>query len=72
MITRLFGLCIFKVILYDIKLCSIWMMQEYSVVESWSKQFSICLEGGLGTMMGVKRNGEVLVAEGIGEPPGEV
>ncbi|KAM7503293.1 hypothetical protein LguiB_002197 [Lonicera macranthoides] len=56
-----------SVILYDNKFCSIWVMKEYGVIESWGKQFSICLEGGLGMMIGVKKNGEVLVAEGTGE-----
>lgn len=41
-------------------------MKEYGVVESWSKQFIICLEVGLGMMIGVKKNGDVLVAEGNG------
>ncbi|KAJ4716213.1 F-box protein [Melia azedarach] len=41
--------------------CCIWMMKEYGVVDSWTKQFKIDLRLGLGKMVGLRKNGEVLL-----------
>ncbi|XP_028073788.1 F-box/kelch-repeat protein At3g06240-like [Camellia sinensis] len=42
--------------------CLIWMMKENGVVASWVKQFRIDLCGGLRKPIGMRKNGEVLVA----------
>ncbi|KAL7215779.1 hypothetical protein ACSBR1_027844 [Camellia fascicularis] len=47
--------------------CSIWVMKEYGVAESWSNLFNIDLEGGLGMVLGCRRNGDVLLAAKGGE-----
>lgn len=44
--------------------CSVWVMKEYGVAESWSNQFNI---GGLGLALGLRRNGEILLATTRGE-----
>lgn len=41
--------------------CCIWMMKEYGLGESWTKQFKIDLRLGLGKMAGLRRNGEMLL-----------
>ncbi|KAH7575346.1 hypothetical protein ACOSQ2_005406 [Xanthoceras sorbifolium] len=41
--------------------CCIWVMKEYGVVESWTKQFKIDLRLGLGKILGLRRNGEILL-----------
>ncbi|KAL0443802.1 UNVERIFIED_CONTAM: hypothetical protein Slati_2102900 [Sesamum latifolium] len=43
------------------KSCSIWVMKKYGDVESWSKQFHINVEEGFGTILGVRRNGDILL-----------
>ncbi|KAM7473165.1 hypothetical protein LguiB_020408 [Lonicera macranthoides] len=40
---------------------SVWVMKDYGVVESWTKQYKIDTEAGLGRLLGVRRNGEVLL-----------
>ncbi|KAK9284747.1 hypothetical protein L1049_023924 [Liquidambar formosana] len=47
--------------------CSIWVMREYGIAESWSKQFTIDLEGGVGKIISLRKNDEVLVATKNGE-----
>ncbi|KAK3019253.1 hypothetical protein RJ639_004458 [Escallonia herrerae] len=47
--------------------CSIWMMREYGVVESWSRLFNTDLDRHLGIPLGVRKNGEVLMAARSGE-----
>ncbi|KAM7468943.1 hypothetical protein LguiA_007126 [Lonicera macranthoides] len=54
------------VVEYDISLeflnmLSIWVMKDYGVVESWTKQYKIDTEVGLVRVLGVRRNGEVLL-----------
>ncbi|XP_030963632.1 F-box/kelch-repeat protein At3g23880-like [Quercus lobata] len=39
--------------------CSIWVMKEYGVVDSWTKQFTVNLNGGL--LLGLQKNGNMLV-----------
>ncbi|XP_028065727.1 F-box/kelch-repeat protein At3g06240-like [Camellia sinensis] len=39
--------------------CEVWIMKEYGVVESWVKQFSVCLVEGI--LLGFRNNGELLV-----------
>ena len=41
------------------KRCSIWVMKEYGVVDSWTKQFTVNLDGGL--LLGLQKNGNMLV-----------
>ncbi|GFS45486.1 hypothetical protein Acr_00g0096370 [Actinidia rufa] len=40
--------------------CSIWVMKEYGIVESWSNQFNINLGGGV--VLGDRGNGELLLS----------
>lgn len=40
--------------------CEVWM-KEYGVVESWVKQFSVCLVEGIWNVLGFRNNGELLV-----------
>lgn len=39
------------------------MTNEYGVAESWTKQFKIDLRLGLGKMMGLRKNEEVLLVK---------
>nr|XP_023901284.1 F-box protein At3g07870-like isoform X2 [Quercus suber] len=39
--------------------CSIWVMKEYGVVDSWTKQFTVNFNGGL--LLGLQKNGNMLV-----------
>ncbi|GFS45615.1 hypothetical protein Acr_00g0097050 [Actinidia rufa] len=41
--------------------CTVWVMKDYGVAESWSKQFSFDLSGGLQKPLGLRRNGEVIM-----------
>ncbi|KAI8006507.1 F-box/kelch-repeat protein [Camellia lanceoleosa] len=41
--------------------CEVWIMKEYGVVESWVKQFSVCLVEGISNVLGFRNNGELLV-----------
>ncbi|XP_059669611.1 F-box/kelch-repeat protein At3g06240-like [Cornus florida] len=51
-----------------IRHCSVWVMKQYGVVESWSKQFNVDLQGGLlGPALGFRRDGEMLLARRNGE-----
>nr|POF13386.1 f-box protein [Quercus suber] len=44
------------------KCCSIWVMKEYGVVDSWTKQFTINLNGGkIIRVLGLQGNGNILV-----------
>ncbi|XP_059668933.1 F-box/kelch-repeat protein At3g06240-like [Cornus florida] len=48
--------------------CSVWVMKQYGVVESWSKQFNVDLHGGaLGGALGFRRNGKILLARRNGK-----
>jgi len=52
--------------------CSIWMMKEYGVVNSWYKYVKVDLAGGIGRVIGVRNNGHILLAEGNPPPPWEL
>ncbi|XP_057506276.1 F-box/kelch-repeat protein At3g06240-like [Actinidia eriantha] len=41
--------------------CTVWVMKDYGVAESWSKQFRFDLSGGLKKPLGLRRNGEVIM-----------
>uniref|UniRef100_A0A2N9J7Q1 F-box domain-containing protein n=1 Tax=Fagus sylvatica TaxID=28930 RepID=A0A2N9J7Q1_FAGSY len=41
--------------------CSIWVMKEYGIVESWTKQFTVDLNGEIERVLGVRKNGHILV-----------
>ncbi|KAL2496733.1 F-box protein-like [Forsythia ovata] len=49
------------------KSCSIWVMKEYGVPESWSKQFYVDLIEGLGMVLGFRKNGHVLLSDRNGD-----
>uniref|UniRef100_A0A5B7BNK8 F-box domain-containing protein n=1 Tax=Davidia involucrata TaxID=16924 RepID=A0A5B7BNK8_DAVIN len=49
------------------KCCSMWIMRQYGVAESWSKQFNVNLQGGLGAVLGFRKNGELLLTRRGGE-----
>ncbi|KAL3502787.1 hypothetical protein ACH5RR_037236 [Cinchona calisaya] len=42
------------------KYCSVWVMEEYGVAESWKKLYDVDLRGGLWKLIGFMRNGEAL------------
>ncbi|KAM7497945.1 hypothetical protein LguiA_022359 [Lonicera macranthoides] len=52
-----------SIVKYDklLNMHSVWVMKEYCVVESWTKRYNIETEDGLGIMLGVWRNGEMLL-----------
>ncbi|KAI3465865.1 hypothetical protein Pfo_022528 [Paulownia fortunei] len=43
------------------KSCCIWIMKKYGDTESWSKEYYVDLEGGLGMILGVRTNGDILL-----------
>eukprot|EP00257_Ricinus_communis_P009116 XP_002527481.2 F-box protein At3g07870 [Ricinus communis] len=47
--------------------CSFWVMKEYGKVESWSKQFTIDLQGGVRKSLGLGNNGQMLLVASNGE-----
>ncbi|KAK9285130.1 hypothetical protein L1049_024315 [Liquidambar formosana] len=47
--------------------CSIWVMKEYGVAESWSKRCTVSLRGGLGTAVALRKKGEILMSTDDGE-----
>ncbi|KAJ9175219.1 hypothetical protein P3X46_013796 [Hevea brasiliensis] len=47
--------------------CSIWVMKDYGKVESWTKQFTIDLQGGIGKALGLGNNAEMLLVASSGE-----
>ncbi|KAM7497892.1 hypothetical protein LguiA_022306 [Lonicera macranthoides] len=44
------------------KVCTVWIMKEYGVVESWHKLCTIDLGGRLTRTIGLRRNGDFLLA----------
>ncbi|KAK6157536.1 hypothetical protein DH2020_011784 [Rehmannia glutinosa] len=56
---------------YDVRVCSescsVWVMNKYGDAKSWVKKFNIDLEGGVGMVLGVRRNGDVLLSARNGE-----
>uniref|UniRef100_A0A2N9H529 F-box domain-containing protein n=1 Tax=Fagus sylvatica TaxID=28930 RepID=A0A2N9H529_FAGSY len=43
------------------KFCSVWVMKEYGVVDSWTKQFTVDFNGGMVRVLGLRKNGHILV-----------
>ncbi|XP_075643504.1 putative F-box protein At3g10240 isoform X2 [Castanea sativa] len=43
------------------KRCSIWVMREYGVVDSWTKLFTVDLNGEILRVLGMRKNGHILV-----------
>ncbi|XP_059449046.1 F-box/kelch-repeat protein At3g23880-like [Corylus avellana] len=49
--------------------CSIWVMKEYGVVDSWVQQFTIDIAGGIENVLGFSKNGHIILeARKIGWP----
>lgn len=46
----------------DNETCNIWVMQEYGVVESWTKMYSIDLDHDMFKVVGFRKNGDILVS----------
>ncbi|KAF7139624.1 hypothetical protein RHSIM_Rhsim07G0052600 [Rhododendron simsii] len=46
---------------YCCKGFTVWVMKEYGVEESWSKLFTGSLNGGVSTILGFRKSGEVVV-----------
>lgn len=44
----------------------VWVMKEYGRVESWTKQFDIKFQGGSWYVDCFRKNGDVLLTEGVG------
>jgi F-box interacting protein len=58
--------CVFKgslaLLCYDRwKRCLIWVMKEYDVVDSWMKQFTIDIAGGVENVLGFRKNGQIIL-----------
>lgn len=65
-----------SVLWYDLsdhanKFCSIWMMKEYGIADSWYKYVKVDLSGGIKWFVGVRKNGHILL-EGDGSPHWEL
>ncbi|KAL7215748.1 hypothetical protein ACSBR1_027817 [Camellia fascicularis] len=43
------------------KCVSIWVMKDYGVVESWTKQYNVDFQGGLTLVFGFRESGELLM-----------
>jgi F-box interacting protein len=41
--------------------CSIWVMKEYGVVDSWEQQFTIGIAGGIENVLGFRKNGHIIL-----------
>lgn len=41
--------------------CSVWVMNEYGAMESWTRLFNIHFVAGVGKIVGIRRNGDILV-----------
>nr|XP_009617142.1 F-box/kelch-repeat protein At3g06240-like [Nicotiana tomentosiformis] len=48
-------------------ICSIWVMKEYGVVESWSKEYNIVLDWEPGMILGFRNNSEILLTRRTGQ-----
>jgi F-box interacting protein len=58
--------CVFKgslaLLCYDRwKRCLIWVMKQYGVVDSWVKQFTIDIAGGVENVLGFRKNGQIIL-----------
>ncbi|KAH7834456.1 hypothetical protein Vadar_016191 [Vaccinium darrowii] len=49
------------------KFCTVWIMKEYGVVDSWYKYVKVDLTGGLVRVIGIRNNGHILLD---GDKPG--
>lgn len=49
------------------RICSIWVMKEYGVVESWSKEYNIVLDWEPGMILGFRNNSEILLTRRTGQ-----
>lgn len=47
--------------------CSVWVMKDYGVFESWTNLYNITLPGVLSRTLGFRKNGEILLTSDIGE-----
>jgi F-box interacting protein len=47
------------------KSCSIWVMKEYGVVDSWTKLFTVDLNGEIRKVLGLRKNGHMLVEANV-------
>nr|POF27116.1 f-box protein cpr30 [Quercus suber] len=54
----------------DNKCCAIWVMKEYGVVDSWTKQFTVDLNRGgeIIRVLGLQKNGNILVEAKLSRP----
>nr|XP_023895074.1 F-box protein CPR1-like [Quercus suber] len=54
----------------DNKCCDIWVMKEYGVVDSWTKQFTVDLNRGgeIIRVLGLQKNGNILVQAHVEGP----
>ena len=54
----------------DNKCCAIWVMKEYGVVDSWTKQFNVNLNRGveITRVLGLQKNGNILVEAILSRP----
>ncbi|KAG6387845.1 hypothetical protein SASPL_153039 [Salvia splendens] len=61
---------VLAVVQYDERVCgmrcSIWAMRVYGDVGSWSMDYVISLDCGIGRVVGAKQNGDVLLATRVG------
>jgi hypothetical protein len=46
--------------------CSIWVMKEYGVVDSWTKQCTVDPNVGIVRVLGIPKNGHILVEAKVG------
>uniref|UniRef100_A0A2N9FMP5 F-box domain-containing protein n=1 Tax=Fagus sylvatica TaxID=28930 RepID=A0A2N9FMP5_FAGSY len=51
----------FDLVMRTNKFCSVWVMKEYGVVDSWTKQFTVDFNGGMVRVLGLRKNGHILV-----------
>ncbi|XP_074277236.1 F-box protein At4g22390-like [Silene latifolia] len=53
----------------EIKSCSVWVMKEYGIVESWTKIFDFNIDNlspcGMPRAFGFRKNGEVIMVKGV-------
>ncbi|MCD9559864.1 hypothetical protein HAX54_018190 [Datura stramonium] len=47
--------------------CSIWVMKEYGVVESWNKEFDVPLDPKTGMILGFRNKDEILLTRTTGQ-----
>lgn len=47
--------------------CSVWVMRDYGVFETWTKLYNITLPDFLSRTLGFRKNGEILITSDTGE-----